>query len=120
LPAPVCNELERAVATGLCSAAALGIVDSAGVQHLTYYGHTCGEIGESETGRRSSARLPVGPSTLFDLASLTKPMVIVSLIAQDLSSSAPRIELDMPRERRPGRTSMLRPPLSRRNNGVLR
>jgi len=93
LPAGVVDLLQAAVGDGVCPGAALGLVWADGRRLATW------------SGRQSSHRrvghdlvLEPGPlvqgTTQWDLASLTKPMVVVTLLCRELASAQPRLRLD--------------------------
>ncbi len=92
LPDEIRTLLERALADGVCPAAALGVVRADGRRHRLALGHLYSHRRVAGSLRASPAPA-VRLDTAWDLASLTKPMAVVTLICRELARSHPRLTL---------------------------
>jgi len=87
--------LHAALAHGLGSAAAVAVAGPDGRQLFVNAGRTSRTRHVGASAREHPRPgTPVGPRTRFDLASVSKPMATLTLLAQELSRPAPRIRLD--------------------------
>lgn len=97
LPGQVLRILHEAIAQDTGSAAAL-VVQAPDLQLNLAVGRTSRLRRVHLRGRgwrdEPLPGTPVGPATRFDLASLTKPMATLTLLAQELSRPQPRLHLD--------------------------
>ena len=87
--------LQRAVADGLGSAAAVAVAGPDGRQLLLQVGRTSRvrRVGSAQGREQPHPGTPVGEHTRFDLASVSKPMATLTLLAQELSRPQPRLHL---------------------------
>src|SRR5207244_1958528 len=76
--------LQRAIAAQVCSAAALAVATPHGDWHLAL-GRTARWRRDGHGQLQPWPGEPIDDSTVFDLASLTKPLCTLSLVLQDLS-----------------------------------
>ena len=96
--APIAALVDDAVSQGLGSAVALAVWTP---ERAWYHcaGRTKRYRRDGQGTLLPDPGLPIGPTTAFDLASLTKPLVTSTLIAQDLSSRTAGYDLDTPLDR---------------------
>ena len=97
LPHGLMSHLEGAVAAGVCSAAALGIVLAEGRRHVGWSGRLHAWRGpEGPNGWQPDPGPPLVASSLWDLASLTKPMAVTTLVCRELGRPDGPLQLDRP------------------------
>ena len=93
LPESLSDQLREAIAAGVCPGAALGVVLADGRIFAGWAGCQSSHQRIGETLRLVPGQ-PVEAETLWDLASLTKPMAVVTLICRELGLERPRLTLD--------------------------
>ena len=96
LPAQVQRLLDEAVAAGMGSAASAGWVELDGARQVVFSGRRCAWRGPAEA-REEALGAPIDRESIYDLASLTKPMATTTLLAQLVDQGV--VDLDHPVER---------------------
>lgn len=91
------GQLEAAIAAGVCSAVALGVVRDDGSQHLGCRGRLHAWRGNpGGQGWRADPGPEVVTDSIWDLASVTKPMAVTTLLCGELSRIDGPFSLDRP------------------------
>lgn len=87
-----CDALTSARDSGVFSAAALGILAPDGARRTFHVGHTRRFIRQPNGSLLEDLGQSITPTTLFDLASLTKPLATTTLIALRLAAGSWRLD----------------------------